>query len=117
MIAEVGRWRKRGFRFDALSVFLLCEQHGVALEDIDKIDKQEYIPSWVWCAYRSYCMYHYHRPRMSYERMKKFINQMPKGDWDKIVIAMASTRGPEGKNDKKKVSDGTKSSLPDGEQD
>ena len=110
MIAEIGRWRKKGFRFDALSVFLLCQQHGIELDQIDSIDKREYIPSWIWCAYKSWCMFRYQRPRMSYDAMKRFISRMHKADWDKVMEAMTASRGPEGKTDKKKALDGTTSS-------
>ena len=110
MIVEIGKWRKKGFRFDALSVFLLCQQHDVELDQIDSIDKREYISSWVWCAYKSWCMFRYQKPRLSYDAMKKFIARMRKDDWDKILEAIIASRGPEGKVDKKKVLVGATSS-------
>ena len=107
-----------GFRFDALSVFLLCEQHKVDLEQIRTINPDEYVSSWVWNAYKSWCMYQYKKPKISYEGMKTFIMRMPKGEWDKLIKAMMESRRPESENnDKKKVQPGMTSLSQDGRQD
>jgi hypothetical protein len=106
-----------GFRFDVLSVYLLSMQHGVDLNSLDKIDKDEYVPSWLWCAYRSWCMFKYRKPRVSYLRMKAFMDNMRKSDWDKITEVMRGSSGPAGKaGDKKKVQHGTISLSQDGGQ-
>ena len=102
-----------GFRFDALAAWLMCEQHRVDLSEMDKIPSDDYLPSWVWSAHRSYCMFERTKDRYDYEGMKKFINCMPKSDWDKIIECMRSTKAPESK---KKVDPkhGANSSSPGG---
>ena len=110
MIIELKRWwRIVGFRFDAQAAFLLCEQFGVDLSDMDKIPKEEITPAWVWSAHKSYCMQKYRKPRYAYKQMKKFIGLMPKAEWDLLLDAMYNTRGPAGKADEKKKQHGTNS--------
>ena len=114
MIIELKRWRKVGFRFDALAAWLLCEQHGVDLNEMDKIPKEEYLSSWVWSAHRSWCMFERMKDRYSYKQMKRFIDHMPKKEWDMIIETMSKSRAPESK---KKVDPkhGTSSSSQVGE--
>ena len=103
MIVELKRWwRVVGFRFDAHAAFLMCQQFGVDLSDMDQIPKEEITPAWVWNAHRSYCIEKCQKPKYSFKRMKLFIEVMPKAEWDLLVDAMYKTRGPEGKAQKKK---------------
>jgi hypothetical protein len=116
MIVEIKRRFRRavGFRFDAMAAWLMCQQHGVDLDSMDKIPKEEYVFSWVWSAHRSFCMMRYRKP-MNYEWMKHYIARMRKSDWDKVLEAMTDTRTPES-NDKKKVQPGENSLSQDGRQ-
>jgi len=117
MVVEIKRrftLKPIGFRFDAMAAFLMCEQHGVDLNSMDKIPKEEYVSSWVWCAHKSFCVMRYRRP-MTYDKMKKFISRMRKTEWDLLLANMVATRAPE-TDDKKKVQPGENSSLPDGKQ-
>jgi len=91
------RFRDIGFRFDALAAWLMCQHHGVELNEMDKIPPDDYLPSWVWSAHRSWCMFARVNDRYDYEGMKIFINRMPKSDWDKIIDCMRSTKAPESK--------------------
>jgi hypothetical protein len=113
------RFRKTvGFRFDALAVFLLCQQYNIDIEGLDKIPKKEYVNSWCWCAYRSFCTRNYHKPVYSYEQMKRFIDNLRKKEWDLILDSMVAARAPDSKGeDKKKVEPGLNSLQQDGRQD
>lgn len=116
MIVKIQRaFRVIGFRFDAMAAFLMCQHHGVDLDGLDKIPKDEYTLSWVWSAHRSFCMLQYKKP-LSYDKMKKFIAGMRKSEWDQIINAMSSTIN-EGGGDKKKVQPGMNSLSQDGKQD
>jgi hypothetical protein len=116
MIVEIKRRFRRavGFRFDAMAAWLLCQHHGVDLDGMDNIPKEEYVTSWVWSAHRSFCMLRYRKP-IPYERMKVFIARMRKSEWDILLKAMVIARAPEG-GDKKKVQPGENSSSQDGSQ-
>ena len=103
-----------GFRFDAMAAFLLCQHHGVDLNGLDTIPKDKYLPSWIWSAHRSYCMDKARKP-MSYDKMMHFVDRMRKYEWDIILNAMTSTRGPDSGDDKKKVQHGMNSSSEGGE--
>jgi len=103
MLVELKRWgRKVGFRFDAQAAMLMCEQFGVELSDMDKIPAEEATAAWVWNAHKSYCMRKFRRPRYNYRQMKRFIGLMPKQEWDRMLEAMLTSRGPEGESEKKK---------------
>jgi len=103
MLVELKRWgRTVGFRFDALAVMEMCKQFNVELHEVDKIPREENTVAWVWNAHKSYCMSKYRRPRYSYRQMKRFIGLMPKKEWDMLLEAMLSSRGPEGQAEKKK---------------
>lgn len=106
-------FRKVGFRFDSMAAWLMCQEFKVDLDSMDKIPQDDYLPSWVWSAHRSYSMDRYKKP-MSYDKMKVFIAKMRKSEWDKIIQAMIATRAPES-TDKKKVPTGMNSSSRDGE--
>ena len=113
MIVKINRrLRVIGFRFDAMAAFLMCQQHGVDLNKLDSIPKEEYTPSWVWSAHRSYCMLQYRKP-MTYNKMKVFISRMRKSEWDAIIEGMSLASAPES-NNKKKVQTGENSSSQDG---
>jgi len=111
MVVEIKKRFRRpvGFRFDAMAVFLICEQYGIDLDGMDKIPKDEYVTSWVWSGHRSFCMLNYRKP-MTFEQMKRYIARMRKTEWDKILDAMANMKA-EGDEDKKKVQPGM-NSLP-----
>ena len=110
MTIELKRWwRTVGFRFDAQAAFLMCEQFGVDLSDMDKIPKDEITPAWIWNAHRSHSMQRYKKPLYSYQSMKKFIGLMPKSEWDLILEAMYKSRGPEGDTGEKKKQHGNSS--------
>ena len=114
MIVKINRrFRTIGFRFDAMAAFLMCQQYGVDLNTIDTIPKEEYTPSWVWSAHRSYCMWQYKKP-MTYNNMKDFIAKMRKSEWDAVLNSMAQSSAPESNDDKKKVQTGMNSSRQDG---
>ena len=102
MIVELKkRFRIVGFRFDAMAALLMCQQHKAELDELDKIPKDDYLPSWIWSAHRSYCMLNYKKPGYTYEQMKKFIDAMRKSEWDKLLKAMNSVKAPA--DGKKKV--------------
>lgn len=109
MTVEIKRRFRRtvGFRFDAMAAWLMCQQHGVDLDSMDKIPKDEYISSWVWAAHRSYSMLKYRKPVFTYVQMKRFIARMRKSKWDLLLQAMTQTKAPE--TDKKKVQHGENS--------
>ena len=109
MLVELRRWRKVGFRFDALAAYMMCEQHGVDLDEIEKIPQTEVRPSWIWNAHKSYCMRKYRRPRFTYNQMKRYIGTMQQRDYEKLLEAMMSKE-----ESKKKVQNGQKCSLQDG---
>lgn len=114
MIVEIKRlFRSIGFRFDAMAAFLMCQHHGVDLNELDKIPSKELSPSWVWAAHRSYCI-EKNKRSLSYEKITKIISRMRKDEWDRITEAMLATRAPDG-DDKKKVQPGTISSSQDGQ--
>ena len=118
MIAKVRRRYRRevGFRFDALSVFLLCQQWGVDLDGMKDIPRDAYVSSWVWNAHRSYCMYQYKKPLFTtHDKMRWYIDRLSKKDWDIIVKAMVESRPPDS-DDKKKVNHGENSLSQDGRQ-
>ena len=116
MTVEIGkRFHKVGFRFDALSVYLLCEQYGVDLNTMNDIPKDEYVVSWCWSAHRSYCLKNYRKAKRLVW-MRRFINDLRKTEWDKIIKTMTEVRG-EGGDDKKKVQPGMNSSSQDGKSD
>ena len=116
MIVKIKRtFRVIGFRFDAMAAFLMCQHHGVDLNSIDKIPKDEYSLSWVWSAHRSFCMWQYKKP-LSYDKMKTFIATMRKSEWDDVLAAMVASSN-QGGNDKKKVQHGVNSLSQDGKQD
>lgn len=108
------RFKRVGFRFDALAAWLMCLQHGVELSEMDKIPPDDYLPSWVWSAHRSWCMFARVQDRYSYEGMKRLIEDMPKKEWDQILECMLSTKAPESKKKAVEVSRGTSSSSLDG---
>jgi len=115
MIVKIKRRLKTiGFRFDAMAAFLMCQQYGVDLNTIDTIPKEEYTPSWVWSAHRSFCMWQYKKP-LSYDKMKGFIARMRKAEWDKLLEGMAVSSTPQ-TEDKKKVQAGMNSSQQGGKQ-
>ena len=115
MIVEIKRLFKAvGFRFDAMAAFLMCQHHGVDLDSLDKIPKDEYTLSWIWSAHRSYMILKVKRP-MSFDHMKRFVARMRKSEWDQIIEAMTVTSNQgEGK---KKVQPGVNSLSQDGRQD
>lgn len=106
--------RPVGFRFDAQSVFFLCQQWDVDLGTIDNIPPGEYVDSWVWCAHRSYCLPRLWKP-ISYPKMRQYIANLKKSEWDMILKAMTESRS-QGEGDKKKVEAGEISSSLDGRQ-
>ena len=107
MIVEFRRlWglRKIGFRFDILAVKLMCDQHGLELHETAKIPKDEYLSSYCYGGHVSYSMYHFKKPVLSKEGVKKFIDKkMNKIEWEQLLAAMVSARGKEGQaGDEKK---------------
>ena len=117
MVVEIKRRFRRpvGFRFDAMAAFLLCQHWGVDLNSMDKIPADEYLSSYLWCAHRSFCMMRYSKPIVrNVERMKWFIDNLRKTEWDVIIKAMTDAKGEGG--DKKKVPAGENFSPPDGGQ-
>jgi len=104
------RLRDVGFRFDALAAWLMCQQHGVDLSDMDKIPVEEYLPSWIWSAHRSWCMFKRVNDRYDYKGMQKLIENMPKKEWDQIIECMRSTKAPESKKKVTAVKHGVSSS-------
>ena len=116
MIVEIKkRLRTVGFRFDAMAAFLMCQHHGVDLDSLDNIPKDQYTITWVWSAHRSYMILKVKKP-LSYQAMTKFIEGMKKSEWDKIIAAMTETSNKT-EGDKKKVQPGMNSSSQDGKQD
>jgi hypothetical protein len=91
------RFRRVGFRFDALAAWLLCQQYGVDLDEMDKIPPEEYIFSWLWSAHRSFSMFNRKKDKYNYEGMKRFIGRMPKNEWDRVLEAINSTKAPASK--------------------
>lgn len=81
-----------GFRFDALSVLLLCQHFSIDLSEIEKIPAAEYIPAWCWCAHRSYQMYKRKKDKLTLIKTKKFIARMRKEEWDRMLEAIHSTQ-------------------------
>ena len=108
------RFRKVGFRFDALAAWLMCQQHGVDLNEMDKIPPDEYLASWVWSAHRSWSMFARKRDVYDYKGMKCYIERMQKSEWDKVIKAMSSSRAPESKKKAEAVNHGTTSLSQDG---
>jgi hypothetical protein len=108
---------KYGFRFDALAVKLMCEQYDIDLNQIDQIPRHESVAAWVYNAHRSWSMYHYRKPKLSFKKTQKFIDRMQKRDWDKMVEVMRESQGnQEGDDSKKKKQHGTASTSMDGKQ-
>jgi len=110
--------RTVGLRFDAHAVLFLCEMHGVDINDLDNIDKQEYFPSFVWCAYRSYMTEKNRSYRISYKKMKRIMAKLRMSEYQKINKAMAEASPPkseEGSDDSKKKQHGKTSLSRDGE--
>jgi len=118
MIAEIKRrFRKTvGFRFDAMAVFLVCQQHKVDLSELDKIPKEIYLNSLIWSAHRSYCIDKNRITLTDCKGMERFVNRLRKKEWDIIIEAMLSARS-EVEGDKKKVQPGMNSLSQDGRQD
>lgn len=117
MVIEIKRrfrFRAVGFRFDAMAAWLMCQQHGVDLDSMDKIPKEEYVSSWIWSAHRSFCMMRYRQP-MAYEKMKQFIARMRKWEWDRLITEMTTVKTSE-TEDKKKEQPGEDSLSTDGKQ-
>src|SRR6056297_3530809 len=83
-----------GLRFDAHAVLFLCEMHGVDISDLESIDKMEYFPSFVWCAYRSYMTEKNRRTRISYKKMKRIMEKLRMSEYHKINKAMADASSP-----------------------
>lgn len=109
--------RTIGLRFDAHAVLYVCEMHGVDIGDLDKIG-DEYYPSYVWCAYRSYQTYRNRRYRLSYKRMKHILAKMRVSEYTKMNEAMAKAAAPadkEAKGNKKKAHGKTSSSQDTGQ--
>jgi len=113
MVAKVkAGWRKIGFRFDAYSVLLLCEMHGIDISELDKIDKDEYLPSWTWCAYRSYQARRNRRYHISYKRMRKILARLRMDAYRAInnaIVKASPDKEETTSSNKKKVQDGTTS--------
>lgn len=112
--------RKIGLRFDAHAVLLLCEHHGVDISELDTIDKNEYFPSFVWCAYRSYRIYQNKRWHLPYKKMKKILASLRMSEYNKINRAMVQAappkdEGEKGDDESKKKQPGMTSSSLDGE--
>lgn len=109
---------KFGFRFDALAVKLMCEQYDIELNELDKIPKYESVTAWVYNAHRSWSMYHYRKPKLSFKKAKRFIDNMKKHEWDRMLEVMQESQGKqEGDDSKKKKQPGNDSSQTDGESD
>jgi len=81
-------WRKIGFRFDALSVLLLCEMYEIEINELDKIDSKQYLPSWTWCAHRSYQMRRNRRVHIQYPKMQRLLAGLRMNEHRKIEEAI-----------------------------
>jgi hypothetical protein len=106
--------RSIGLRFDAHAVLFLCEMYDIDIGELDTIDKNEYFPSFVWCAYRSHRI-NLNRPaHIPYKRMKKILTKLRMSEFHKINEAMAKASPPreEGEEGEKKKSPGMTSSSP-----
>jgi hypothetical protein len=111
--------RTVGLRFDAHAVLFLCEMHGVDIGEQDKIDREEYFPSFVWCAYRSYMTNKNRTWHISYKKMRKILAKLRMSEYHKIDEAMRKAAPPRdkegpGEDDSKKKQHGMTSSSLDG---
>jgi hypothetical protein len=107
MIARVRKgFRRIGFRFDALSVLLLCEKYDIEIDQLDKIPKSEYLTAWMWCAHRSYRLRQNRRTWIGFNKMKRIGERMRMSDWRAINEAMVKASPPAGDSDKKKEQPG-----------
>jgi len=107
--------RTIGLRFDAHAVLFLCKMHDVDINDLESIDRMEYFPSFVWCAYRSYMTDKNRRAHLPYKKMKKIIARLRISEYHKINQAMVEASPPKsegnGKDDKDKKKQHGKISL------
>jgi hypothetical protein len=82
--------------------------HGVEISDLDQIKADEYLPSFVWCAHRSYKAYKNSRCRISYARMRRIISRLRVDEYQKMNEAMRKASPPQDEtevdvDDKKKL--------------
>lgn len=106
MVVEIKRRfriRPVGFRFDAMAVWLMCQQYGVDLNRMNEIPEKEYLDTWIWSAHKSFCVMRYRKP-MTFEKMKRFIRMLRKYEWDLIIGAMNTAKAET--DDKKKAQHG-----------
>lgn len=101
MEVVINHWfRKIGFRFDAMAAFLLCQEKGIDLNEIDTLNGQELILGWTYNAHVSYMMIRYRKP-LSYKKYVHIRGKLLASKWEKVLKTMQeSSVGDE----KKKVS-------------
>lgn len=100
--------RRIGLRFDALSVLLLCEMHGIEIHELDKIDRLEYLPSWSWCAYKSYQIRSNRRIHINYKKMKRLLAGLRMSEYRKINETIMNVTPKDEKGNARKTEDSKK---------